>query len=57
MKKYILSLTAMAFGMLSAVAQTISVDNATIKAGETKVVNINLNNTQSNIVSFQMVLR
>ena len=56
MKKYILSIIAMAFGMLSANAQTVSVADATIKAGETKVVSINLDNTQTNIVSFQMDL-
>ena len=46
----------MAFGMLNAFAQTVSVDDVTIKAGETKVVSINLSNSQSNIVSFQMDL-
>jgi len=56
MKKYILSIIAMAFGMLSAYAQSVSVSDVTIKAGETKVVSINLNNTQTNIVSFQMDL-
>ena len=56
MKKYILSTIAMALGLMSASAQTVSVDDVTIKAGETKVVSINLNNTQTNIVSFQMDL-
>ena len=46
----------MVFGMMNAFAQTVSVDDVTIKAGETKVVSINLNNTQTNIVSFQMDL-
>ena len=46
----------MAFGMMNAFAQTIIVDDMTIKAGETKEVSINLNNTQTNIVSFQMDL-
>ncbi|MBO7099479.1 MAG: InlB B-repeat-containing protein [Bacteroidaceae bacterium] len=56
MKKYILSIIAIALSMMSAFAQTISVEDVTIKAGETKVVSINLNNTQTNIVSFQMDL-
>lgn len=56
MKKYILSITAMALGILSAYSQTVSVEDVTIKAGETEVVSINLNNSQTNIVSFQMDL-
>ena len=56
MKKYILSIIATAFGMLSANAQTVSVSDVTIKAGETMEVSINLTNTQTNIVSFQMDL-
>ena len=56
MKKYILSILAMALSLMSAFAQTVSVNDVTIKAGETKVVSINLNNTQTNIVSFQMDL-
>ena len=56
MKKYILSIIAMALSLLSANAQTVSVDNVTLAAGETKVVSINLSNWQSNIVSFQMDL-
>ena len=56
MKKYIFSFIALTFGMLNAFAQTISIDDVTIKAGETKVVSINLNNSQTNIVSFQMDL-
>ena len=56
MKKFILSIIALALSMMSAYAQTISVNDVTIKAGETKVVGINLNNTQTNIVSFQMDL-
>ena len=43
-------------GVLGIIAQTISVVDVTFKAGETKVVSINLNNTQTNIVSFQMDL-
>ncbi len=46
----------MAFGMVNAFAQTVSLDDVTIKAGETKVVSISLNNSQTNIVSFQMDL-
>ena len=46
----------MAFGVMNAFAQTVKVDDVTIKAGETKVVSINLSNSQSNIVSFQMDL-
>ena len=56
MKKYILSIMAMALCLLSANAQTVSVSNVTLAAGETKVVSINLSNWQSNIVSFQMDL-
>jgi len=56
MKKYLLSLATLALGIMGAYAQTISVADATIKAGETKVVSINLENTQTNIVSFQMDL-
>ncbi|MBQ7462969.1 MAG: InlB B-repeat-containing protein [Bacteroidaceae bacterium] len=56
MKRYIISIIAMAFGLLNSFAQTISVDDVAIKAGETKVVSINLNNSQTNIVSFQMDL-
>lgn len=56
MKKYILSIIAMALGILSAYSQTVSVEDVTIKAGETKVVSINLDNSQTNIVSFQMDL-
>jgi hypothetical protein len=54
MKKYILFIIVMALSLMSAYAQTVSVDDVTIKAGETKVVSINLNSTQTNIVSFQM---
>ena len=46
----------MVFGMMNAFAQTVNVDDVTIKAGETKLVSINLNNSQTNIVSFQMDL-
>ena len=56
MKKYILSIIAMAFGILSAYAQTISVSDVTLNPGETRVVSINLNNTQTDIASFQMDL-
>ncbi len=56
MKKFILSIIALALSMMSAYAQTVSVNDVTIKAGETRVVSINLNNTQTNIVSFQMDL-
>ena len=54
MKKYILSIIAFALCMLGAKAQDLNVADVTIKAGETKIVNICLNNTQANIVSFQM---
>lgn len=56
MKKYILSIIAIAFGILSAFAQTVSVSDVTLNPGETKVVSINLNNSQTNIVSFQIDL-
>nr|MCR5140728.1 InlB B-repeat-containing protein [Bacteroidaceae bacterium] len=54
MKKYILSIIAFALCMLGAKAQDLNVADVTIKAGETKIVNICLNNSQANIVSFQM---
>ena len=47
---------ALVLGMLSTNAQTVSVSDVTLKAGETKVVSINLANSQTNIVSFQMDL-
>ena len=56
MKKYLLSLMALALGILGVDAQTISITDVTIMPGETKMVSINLNNTQTNIVSFQMDL-
>ena len=56
MKKYILSIIAMALSLLDANAQTISVENVTLTAGETKEVGINLDNYENDIVSFQMDL-
>ena len=56
MKKYILSIIATALSLLGANAETVSVSNVTLAAGETKVVSINLSNSQSNTVSFQMDL-
>lgn len=56
MKKYILSIMAMALSLLGANAEPVSVSNVTLAAGETKVVSINLSNWQSNFVSFQMDL-
>ena len=56
MKKYILSLMTLALGVLNVYAETISVADVTIKPGKTKVVSIKLQNSYSNIVSFQMDL-
>ena len=56
MRTYILSLVTFLLSIQSINAQTINVAEMTIKAGETKVVSIDLNNTQTNIVSFQMDL-
>ena len=56
MKKYILSIIALALSMMSAFAQTVSISDATMNPGETKVVSIYLTNSQTNIVSFQMDL-
>ncbi len=54
MKKYNIFLVTLVLGILNIYAQTVSIDDVTLKAGETKVVSINLTNTQTNIVSFQM---
>ncbi|MCR5158942.1 MAG: leucine-rich repeat protein [Prevotella sp.] len=56
MKKNILSIAAFLFGMLTAFADNISVPDVTVAAGETATVGISLNNTETNIVSFQMDL-
>ena len=54
--KHILLFIVMALSMLSLHAQTVLIDDISIKAGETKEVSINLTNSQTNIVSFQMDL-
>ena len=56
MKKLNFIITAMMLSLTSANAQTISIGDITMRSGETKVVSINLENTQSNIVAFQMDL-
>ena len=56
MKKYIFLIMAIVLSLMSANAQTVSIADVTLHSGETKVVSINLENTQSNIVSFQMDL-
>ena len=56
MKRHILSIITLTLSVLNLNAQNVSVANATFTPGETKVISIYLNNTQSNIVSFQMDL-
>lgn len=56
MKKFIFLIMAIVLSLMSANAQTISIADATLNPGETKVISIDLNNTQTNIVSFQMDL-
>ena len=56
MKKSILTIAVFLFGILSAVADNISVADVTIMPGETATVGICLNNTETNLLSFQMDL-
>ncbi len=56
MKKYVISIITLVIGLISVRSQTISVSDVTFNAGETKAVSIYLENTQPNIVSFQMDL-
>ncbi len=56
MKKYILSFIAMWFGLISVQAESISVPGVNIQPGSTSTVGISLNNTETNLVSFQMDL-
>ena len=56
MKKKILTLAAFLFSMLSAYAGNISVPDMNIVPGETATMGISLNNTATNLVSFQMDL-
>ena len=56
MKKNILSIAAFLFSMLSAYADNISVPDMNIVPGETATMGISLNNTATNLVSFQMDL-
>ena len=56
MKKYIYSIIAIWFGLLSTYADNINVPNISMTPGETTTVGISLNNTEENLVSFQMDL-
>ena len=56
MKKYIFSIIAACFGLLSTHAENISVPDMNLAIGETATVGISLNNTATNLVSFQMDL-
>ncbi len=56
MKKSILTIAVFLFGILSALADNISVADVTIEPGGTATVGICLNNTETNLVSFQMDL-
>lgn len=56
MKKKILTLAAFFLGVMYADADNISVADVTIEPGQTASVGISLNNTETNLVSFQMDL-
>ena len=56
MKKRILTLAAFLFGIMYAEADNISVPDVTIEPGQSATVAISLNNTEANLVSFQMDL-
>ena len=56
MKKYILSIIAMALYLQCAIAQTVRVDDVILNHGETKEISIYLSNTKADLVSFQMDL-
>ena len=56
MKKRILTIVAFVLGIMNAFADNISVADMTIAPGETATVGICLNNTETNLVSFQMDL-
>ena len=56
MKRYVFSIIALLFGLSHSVADNISVPDMNIVPGETATVGISLNNTATNLVSFQMDL-
>ena len=56
MNKKILTLAAFFLGVMYADADNISVADVTIEPGQTASVGISLNNTETNLVSFQMDL-
>ena len=56
MKKYIISIVSTALCLMSAYADDIAVANVSMSPGEPKSVSINLTNTETNLVSFQMDL-
>ena len=56
MKKYILSVLVCLLGLSHLQADNISVPDVTIEPGQSATVAISLNNTEANLVSFQMDL-
>ena len=56
MKKNILTIAAFLFSVLSVFADNISVPDVTIVPGTTTTLSISLDNTETNLVSFQMDL-
>lgn len=56
MKRYIFSIIALLFGLSHSVADNISVPDMNLVPGETATVGISLENTATNLVSFQMDL-
>ncbi len=56
MKRYISILIAALCGILASYAESISVNDVYIEPGQTATVSINLTNTSTNLVSFQMDL-
>ena len=56
MKRYIMICAAVLLGFVSAQAEDISVEDVVMDKGETKTVSINLTNSHTDLVSFQMDL-
>jgi hypothetical protein len=56
MKKYILTIITFLLGLTHVLADDISIPNLTMESGTTATVSISLNNTETNLVSFQMDL-
>ena len=56
MKKYIISIVSTVLCLMNAYADNITVADVSMSPGETQSVSINLTNTETNLVSFQMDL-